>query len=90
MLSAKKMAEALEQAGVKVVGFEESQNPQLMDGEVSLADSLSVQVGADYACFCRIEADDINYLFEVEELNSEADFADQLLKFLQSAEFKKP
>ena len=82
MLSAKRMAKALEQAGVKVVGFEESRDPKVMDGEVSLENSLSVQVGSDYACLCRLKDDDIDYLLETEELYDVAHFAEEVLKFI--------
>ena len=86
MLSSKNMAKALEQAGIKVVSFEESKNPEVMDGEVSLENSLSVQVGSDYACLCRIEKDDIDYLLEMEELHNVTDFAREVAKFIQSGQ----
>lgn len=82
MLLAKKMAKALEAAGVKVVRYEESKNPKFMDGEVALENSFSVQVGSDYACLCIIKGDDIEYLLEMEEVQSEADFAKEVIKFL--------
>lgn len=76
------MAKALEAAGVKVVGYEESKNPEFMDGEVSLENSFSVQVGSDYACLCIIKDDDIDYLLEMEEIESEIAFAKEVNKFL--------
>jgi hypothetical protein len=82
MLLAKKMAKALEHAGVKVVGYEESKNPKFMDGEVALENSFSVQVGSDYACLCIIKEDDIDYLLEVEEIYNEVDFANEVAKLL--------
>ena len=85
MLLAKRMAKALERAGVKVVGYEESKDPKFMDGEVTLENSLSVQVGFDYACLCRIKEDDIDYLLEVEEINSEVDFANEVASFMKKA-----
>ncbi len=84
MLSVKKMAQELERAGVTVVGYQESKSPKVMDGEVSLENSLSVQVGFDYACLCHIEKDDIDYLLEMEELYNVADFAKEAAKFIQS------
>lgn len=76
------MAEALEQAGTKVVNYEESKNPKYIDGEVILENSFSVQVGLDYACLCIIKEDDIDYLLEVEEIENEADFASEVTKLL--------
>lgn len=81
MILAKRMAKALEQEGIKVLGYEESKDPKFMDGEVSLENSFSVQVGTDYACLCIIKDDDIDYLLEVEEINSEADFAKDVANF---------
>lgn len=80
------MAKALERAGMKVVGYEESKDPKFMDGEVTLENSLSVQVGFDYACLCRIKGDDIDYLLEIEEINSEVDFANEVAKFISSGQ----
>jgi len=82
MLLAKKMAKALELAGVKVVGYEESKDPKFMDGEVTLENSFSVQVGSDYACLCLIKEDDIDYILEVEEVKNEVDFAREVAKLL--------
>ena len=83
MLRAKRMAKALEAAGVKVVGYEESKNPKYMDGEVILENSFNVQVGADYACLCILKDDgDIDYLLEREEIDSEIGFAKEVTKFL--------
>jgi hypothetical protein len=82
MLSAQRMANALELAGVKIIGFEESRDPKVMDGEVTLENSLSVQVGSDYACLCRVEDDDIDYILEMEELYDVALFAEEVVKFL--------
>lgn len=76
------MAKALEAAGVKVVGYEESKNPKYIDGEVTLENSFSVQVGSDYACLCIIKDDDIDYLLEREEIDSEVGFAKEVTKFL--------
>lgn len=84
MLLAKKMAKALERAGVKVVGYEESKDPKFMDGEVTLENSLSVQVGFDYACLCRIKEDDIDYLLEADEIKDEVGFANDVAKFILS------
>lgn len=81
MLRAKNMAKALELEGIRVAGYEESRDPKYMDGEVTLENSFSVQVGTDYACLCIIKDDDIDYLLEVEEITSEADFAKQVAKF---------
>lgn len=83
MLLAEKMAKALEQEGVKILGYEESKNPEFIDGEVTLENSFSVQVGKDYACLCIVKGDDIDYLLEEEELDSEADFAKKVANFLQ-------
>ena len=84
MLSAKKMSKALQQAGIKVVRYEESKNPKFMDGEVSLENSLNVQLGFDYACLCLVKEDGIDYLLEVEEVYNEADIATQIARFLQT------
>jgi len=84
MLMAKKMAKELERAGLKVVRYEESKDPKFIDGEVTLEKSLSVQVGHDYACLCRIKGDDIDYLLEVEEINDEGGFANDVAKFISS------
>jgi len=86
MLLAKKMAKALELEGIKVLGYEESRDPKYMDGEVSLENSFSVQVGSDYACLCIIKDADIDYLLELEEINNEADFAKEVAKFFQLQE----
>jgi hypothetical protein len=86
MLRAKRMAKELERAGVKVVGYEESKDPKFMDSEVTLENSLNVQVGFDYACLCRIKEDDIDYLLEVEEIKSEVDFANEVAKFILSSQ----
>lgn len=84
MLSAGKMAKALEQAGITVMGYEESQDPEFMDGEVALENSLSVQVGRDYACLCHVDVEDIDYLLEREELFNEADFAAEVAQFMKT------
>ena len=84
MLSAKKMAKALQLAGIKVVSYEESKDPKFMDGEIVLENSLNVQLGFDYACLCLVKEDGIDYLLEVEEVHNEADIATQIVKFLQT------
>ena len=84
MLSAKKMSKALQQAGVKVVNYEESKDPKFMDGEIALENSLNVQLGFDYACLCLVKEDGIDYLLEVEEVHNEADIATQIARFLQT------
>ena len=84
MLSAKKMSKALQQAGIKVVSYEESKDPKFVDGEVSLENSLNVQLGFDYACLCLVKEDGIDYLLEVEEVHNEADIAIQIARFLQT------
>lgn len=81
MLLAETMAKALEQEGVKVLGYEESKDQEFIDGEVTLENSFSVQVGKDYACLCIVKGDDIDYLLEEEELDSEADFAKKVAHF---------
>ena len=78
------MSKALQQAGIKVVRYEESKNPKFMDGEVSLENSLNVQLGFDYACLCLVKEDGIDYLLEVEEVYNEADIATQIARFLQT------
>lgn len=82
MLSAKKVSDALQQSGIKVLGYEESKDPELMDGEVVLENSLSVQVGSNYACLSLIKDDGIDYLLEVEEINDEIEIANQVANFL--------
>lgn len=84
MLSAEKMAEALEHCGLKVVRYEESRKPKYIDGEVLLANAMSVQVGSDYACLCLVNDDDIEYLLEVEDIHKETDFATEVAKYLQA------
>ena len=84
MLSAEKMSETLRHFGINVIHYEESKNPKYMDGEVMLGNSLSVQVGLDYACLCLVKEDGIDYLLEVEEAHNEADIATQIAKFLQT------
>jgi len=84
MLSAKKVSEALQREGVKVSGYQESQNPKIMDGEVTLENGLSVQVGADYACLCKVEGEEIDYLLEVEEVASADAFAEQVARFMKT------
>lgn len=82
MLSAKKMADALRDCGVEILGYEETKDPKLMDGEVRLENALSVQVGYDYACLCVIRQDEIEYLLETEDLKNEASFAREAADFL--------
>jgi len=84
MLSAKKMSKALQQVGIKVVNYEESKDPKFMDGEVTLENSLNVQLGFDYACLCLVKDDGIDYLLEVEEVHNEADIATQIASFLKT------
>ena len=84
MLSAKKMAQALQKSGINVLSFAESKDPKYMDGEVALEHSLSVQVGYDYACLCHINEDDIDYLLEMEDVYNEVDIAAQIASFLQT------
>lgn len=84
MLSAKKMAKALQQVGIEVLNYEESKDPKFMDGEVTLENSLSLQVGFDYACLCIINEDGIDYLLEVEETHNEVEIANQIARFLQT------
>jgi hypothetical protein len=83
MLFAKKMAQALERLGVKVVSYEESRDLKFMDGEVIIENSLSVQVGNDYACLCVVEDDDIEYLLEEENVTKEEDFARQVAQVIK-------
>ena len=82
MLTAEKMAKALQQVGVNILSYAESKDPKFMDGEVTLENSLSVQVGYDYACLCHIKGDDIEYLLEVEDVYNEGDVASQIASFL--------
>ena len=84
MLSAKKMAKALQQVGINVVNYEESKDPKFMDGDIALENSLNVQLGFDYACLCLVKEDGIDYLLEVEEVHNEADIATQIARFLQT------
>ena len=84
MLSARKVFEALQQTGVKVLGYEESKDPELMDGEVILENSLSVQVGFDYACVSLIKEDSIDYLLEIEDVKNEVVIAQQVAGFLET------
>lgn len=84
MLSAKKMAKALQHFGIKVISYEESKKPKYIDGEVLLGNSLSVQVGTDYACLCLVNNEDIEYLLEMEEVYKEIDFATEVAKFLKN------
>ncbi len=84
MLSAKKLSEALQQAGIKVVNYEESKDPKFMDGEIALENLLNVQLGFDYACLCLVKEDGIDYLLEVEEVHNEADISTQIVRFLQT------
>jgi signal recognition particle subunit SEC65 len=84
MLSAEKMSEALRHFGINVMHYEESKNPKHMDGEVILGNSLSVQVGFDYACLCLVKEDGIDYLLEIEGINNEIDFATEVAKFLKT------
>lgn len=84
MLSAKKMSQALQHFGINIVRYEESKNPEYIDGEVILGNSLSVQVGRDYACLCLVGDKDIEYLLEMEDIYNEIDFATEVAKFLQT------
>jgi hypothetical protein len=84
MLSAGKMAKALQHFGIKVISYEESKKPKYIDGEVLLGNALSVQVGVDYACLCLVNDDDIEYLLEMEEIYKEIDFATEVAKFLKT------
>lgn len=85
MLSVEKMSKALQHFGIKVIRYEESKNPDYMDGEVLLGDALSVQVGADYACLCLVDDDgDIEYLLEMEGIGNEIDFATEVAKLLKT------
>ncbi|MEN8688048.1 MAG: hypothetical protein AB1Z50_10875 [Desulfuromonadales bacterium] len=84
MLSAKKMSQALQHFGINIVRYEESKNPEYIDGEVILGNSLSVQVGHDYACLCLVGDKDIEYLLEMEDIYNEIDFATEVAKFLQT------
>lgn len=84
MLSAKKMSQALQHFGITIVRYEESKNPEYIDGEVILGNSLSVQVGCDYACLCLVGDKDIEYLLEMEDIYNEIDFATEVAKFLQT------
>ncbi len=83
MLSAKRMAKALGQVSVNVLGYEVSKDPKFMDGEVTLENALSVQVGFDYACLCLIKGDDIDYLLEMEDITDEVDFATEVASFIK-------
>jgi len=83
MLFAKKMAQSLENLGVKVVRYEESRDLGFMDGEVVLENSLSVQVGHDYACLCVVKEDEIEYLLEEEDVLREEEFARHVANFLK-------
>jgi len=84
MLLSKKMAKALEQVGVKVLGYEESKNPKFIDGEVTLENALSVQVGYDYACLCLLKGEGIDYLLEVEDITKEETFAKEVARFMKT------
>ena len=84
MLSAQKMSKALQHFGILVIRYEESKKPKYMDGEVILGNTLSVQVGYDYACLCHVRDDDIEYLLEMEEVAREIDFATEVAKFLKT------
>ncbi len=86
MLLAMRMAKALQKCGVKVVGYEESKDPKLMDGEVTLESSLSVQVGYDYACLCIIKENGIDYLLEAENITNEYVFAKEVAKFMKTGQ----
>jgi hypothetical protein len=88
MLSAKKVSDALSKRGIDVISYEESKDPKLMDGEVTLKNALSVQVGFDYACLCIIKEDSIDYLLEVEGIYCEEDIASQVAKFLKDRGYK--
>ena len=84
MLSAKKMSKALQHFGINVISYEESKKPKFIDGEVLLGNTLSIQVGIDYACLCVVNDDDIEYLLELEEIYKEIDFATEVAKFLKT------
>lgn len=84
MLSAEKMAKALQHFGINVISYEESKKPKYIDGEVLLGNALSVQVGIDYACLCLVNDDDIEYLLEMEDVYKEIDFATEVAKFLKT------
>ena len=84
MLSVEKMSKALQHFGIKVIRYEESKNPDYMDGEVILGNALSVQVGADYACLCLVDDGSIEYLLEMEGIGNEIDFATELAKLLKT------
>lgn len=84
MLSAQKMAKALQHFGINVISYEESKKPKYIDGEVLLGNALSVQVGTDYACLCLVNDDDIEYLLEMEDIYKEIDFATEVAKFLKT------
>ncbi len=84
MLSAEKMAKALQHFGIKVIRYEESKQPKYVDGEVLLGNAFSVQIGTDYACLCLVNDDDIDYLLEMENVYNEIDFATEVAKFLQA------
>jgi hypothetical protein len=84
MLSAKKVAKELQKLDIKILRYEESKDPKFIDGEVTLEDSLSVQVGFDYACLCLVSEDGIDYLFEVEDIHNEVEIATQMAGFLHS------
>ena len=78
------MAKALEQAGVKVLGYEVSKDPKFMDGVVTLENALSVQVGFDYACLCLIKEEKIEYLLEMEDMTDEVGFATKVASFINN------
>lgn len=84
MLSVEKMSKAIQHFGIKVIRYEESKNPDYMDGEVLLGNALSVQVGADYACLCLVDDGDIEYLLEMEGIGNEIDFATEVAKLLKT------
>jgi hypothetical protein len=86
MLLAKKMAKKLGQVGVRVLDYEESKDPKYMDGEVTLENELSVQVGCDYACLCVIEEEKIDYLLEKEDLTDETGFATEVASFIKKGQ----
>ncbi len=84
MLLTKKMAKALGQVGVKVLGYEVSKDPKFMDGAVTLENALSVQVGSDYACLCLIKDEKIEYLLEMENITDEVAFATEVASFIKN------
>lgn len=84
MLFAKKMAQALENLGVKVVSYEESRDLKFMDGEVIIENSLSVQVGSNYACLCVVKDDEIEYILEEEDVTNEESFARQVAQLIKA------